>query len=423
MNKNHTICTYLRPCKAKKVKELESEIKCVDDLKIVEHSDVRLVPIGQSTDEDRQRVDPDYIFEDTGMCVRIERHNAEDKKLENVLYGGFFRHKWGHFITESLSRLWALKKLDLSKIDHILFFADQDNAILSGNFLEVFELLEIEHKIYIADGPISVTKLLVPDLGYEHDRYYSVSQASVYKSIVEAALAREVDVKTLPDKVFLSRAGVPMAARNAVNLNELETYFKRNGYTLLSPEKSSLTELIHIMNGASKLATISGTTAHNFAFVQNMYDKEINIIERHAWVNSFQISLNLMLGVSSVNIDGFYLPRPASAQDSLMLFAPTPQFRNFARDSKLTDDGLFVDDKKSTRRRELRRFLTRYRRYWCSGNALCAWEIESGVPISEAIVASKERYEEWISKALPLMWYDYLTPRAVVRAFKMRFSR
>ena len=204
------------------------------------------------------------------------------------------------------------------------------------------------------------------------------------------------------------------ATKNGINLRALENYFHANGYTIIRPD-ISLIELIHMMNSAKEIATISGTPAHNYAFILRDKSPDLYIIERHAWINLFQLSLNKMLNLSTVNIDAYYLPRLTSSQDSIMLFAPTPQFAEWAKTKGYIRDGEFVNSKRHTRLKELRLFIRRYRRYWCSGDGLCSWEIASGTSITEALIASRERYNPWLHESLPIMWYDYLTPRALVR--------
>ena len=409
---------YLRTYKARLLEEKEKRIVCSPRPRIATYSRVCLTPIGQTYD-DSLRAREDYIFEDTGFCSRISKAIGSEFTYKRLIYGGYLRHKWGHFITESLARIWALEEPGINDDAKILFFSDSaSNSMPGGNFCQVFELLGIADRIIIADKEILVEELVVPELGYEHDCFYTDIQAGIYRKIINKALvSKPSEDLTHPDKVFISRAGIPGAVKNAVNLIELEKYFRDNGFELISPEKTSLIDLIHIMDHADTIATIGGTPAHNFVFVNLPDSKRLIIIERHPWVNDFQISLNKMTGCKTIDVDAFFLPKAASSQDGLMLFAPTKEFCEFAIDHGLSKDGQFVSDSRVVRHRELRKFLRRYRRYWCSGDALCPWEIDSGQAIAEAMVASRERYKEWLQDSLPVMWYDYMSARALVRMF------
>lgn len=404
----------------------DAEIICRPQPQIARLRNVCLNPVGQVYDESL-RGREDLIFEDTGFCARCVPGAPEGSKTiyPKALYGGFIRHKWGHFITESLARMWALDLPELSDCERIVFFSDNDDHTFpEGNFRQVFQLLGIEDRVEILQGQVFVEELIVPELGYEHDRYYTDCQAGVYRKIAANALKRSpVADLTEADKVFLSRAGIPGATRNAINLENLEVYFKKNGFKIVSPERISLVDLIHIINRCDTVATIEGTLAHNYVFVQQPEAMRLIILERHAWVNEFQISLNRMMGMETVNVDVYYLPKGASSQDGLMLFAPTPQFREFATDLGLSDGGRFVDDSVRRRGHELRRFISRYRRYWCTGDGLCEWEEGSGQAIVEAMIASRERYGEWLHESMPLMWYDYLSPRALVRLIRKKLCR
>lgn len=408
---------YLRPYKARLTKRTETEIQKRENLSISSYNNVTLTPLGQCYDEEL-RADKSFIFEDTGFHVEMSEASASTRLDGKTLYGGYIRLKWGHFITESLARMWALR--EVSQFDNVMFFADGDYDKLSGNYAIIFKLLGIEEKVKIFREAVRVENLLVPEIGYEHDCYYSDRQAEVYHHIARSALDIDVDIKKT-EKIFLSRSSAAGATKNGINLQALENYFHANGYTIVRPD-ISLVELIHLMNHADEIATISGTPAHNYAFILRPESIRLYIIERHAWVNVFQLSLNKMLNLPTVNIDAYYLPRLTSSQDSIMLFAPTPQFKELAKEKGWLLQGEFVNSKRRRRIKELRAFIRRYRRYCCSGDGLCPWEIASGEAIAEALIASRERYNPWLHEALPVMWYDYLTPRALIRLliYKLR---
>ena len=417
---------YLRTWKTRYQAKRETEIIRRPQPRIARLRNVWLKPIGQVYDENL-RIREDLIFEDTGFCAQCVHGTSDGMKAiyPRALYGGYIRHKWGHFITESIARMWALDFLGSANYERIVFFSDNnENTFPEGNFRQIFQLLGIEDKVEILDDEVFVEELIIPELGYEHDRYYTDCQAGVYRKITVNALMRNPSIELpVSGKLFLSRVGIPGATRNAINLENLEMYFKKNGFKIVSPERLSLIDLIHIMNRCDALATIEGTLAHNYVFVQQPEAKRLIILERHAWINEFQVSLNKMMGMETIDVDAYYLPKGASSQDSLMLFAPTPQFREFAKDLGLTDGGCFVDDNVSRRRHELRCFISRYRRYWCSGDGLCEWEEGSGQAIIEAMIESRERYDEWLHKSMPLMWYDYMSPRALARFIIKKFFR
>lgn len=413
---------YLRAEKQRCLAEVEETIYCKSHVELLTRFNVVLTPMEPTVNlnDDWIRHGPDMIFEDSVHACRISDGSDAPMHLGRVLYGGFLRSVWGHFITESIARMWALEEVDIEEFDCILFFADIKPVELQGNFKLLFELLGIDKKVIVANGAVGVEELVVPELSYEHDVYYSLLQADIYKKIISAALKLpgEVDGNIGCKKIFLCRSGVPGATRDAVNLLALERYFEANGFSLIRPEATSLVDLIHMMDQADEIATISGSLAHNYVFVNNPGDKKLIIIERHAWVNLYQVSLNKMLGLPVVSVDGFYLPRLATSKDGVWLFAPTRQFCEFARDNGFSQNGAFVGSNYFSRLKELHRFVARYRRYMCSGNAVCDWEIDSGRAITEAIIASNERYEEWLAKGVPLMWFDYFSPWAVARLLR-----
>lgn len=428
MDKTTTSYPYMRPVKARETEESASRIHENNNLQIQCHTNVYLKPLGQlyaamSVDDGQI-----LITEDTGMATLLQSatHTDASRHLKgNTLFGGYIRHKWGHFITESMARMWALERIQ-GTIDHILMFTDQPNdKSVEGNFREVFRLLGIEDKLVIEDCTVRADRLFVPDIAYEHDVFYSDLQRNTYRRITEAALDNNepaADFFHKGDKVFLSRTRFRNSKRDSINTELLDAFFLSNGYHVLSPEQLSLTVLIHILHKASSIATVSGTLAHNFVFATDPEDKDFIIIERHGWINDFQLGLDKMMGIHPVHVDGFYLPRLSSSQDNIMLFAPTPQFIDFAHAYGLSGAD-FADSSTSTRIKELRRFIQRCRRYYGCATGLQPWETESGPSILEALVASQERYAPWINSHLPVSWYDFCTPRFIARFLRHLIRR
>lgn len=409
----------MRPQKAKDLKTLADAIFKKTELEIHRYDNVIISPVGQLFEKPKS--EEGIIMDDTGMSSSVcasEGSSYEPKLNGTVLYAGFLHRKWGHFITESLARLWPV--IDGHEFDKILFFTTvPGNLGLHGNYLELLQLLGISDKVIISDSPYIVDELYVPDLAYEHDVFYSDKQKSVYDSIVHAAISvnNSNQQNAESTKVFLSRAQFKGAATNSINIKELEEFFAKNGYEIVNPEQLNLQQCIRLLVNASCIATISGTLAHNFVFAGDTSDKQIVIIERHGWINSFQASLNKMMDMAPIHVDGYYLPKPSSSQDGIMLFAPTPQFLQFAHDNNMID-AHFVKDSLRVRHNELHRFIKRYRRYYGSGDGVLPWEIESGQSIIEAMIASRERYGEWLTNYLPVTWHDMLTPRFVARSLK-----
>ncbi|MDE6428697.1 MAG: glycosyltransferase family 61 protein, partial [Muribaculaceae bacterium] len=310
---------YLRPKKAEVYRRLSGDyIDRTGDLRIDEHEDVVLTPLGQlagaSTDSDLA----DVIIDDCDFCASIKKSGsgaAAGRINGRVLYGGYFRSQWGHFLMNTTSRLWPLFTGAIQGVDKILFFSDNNQDVIPqrGNYREFLELAGILDKVVIVSGTVEVESLIVPEMAFEHTLYFSKEARAVFDAVRESAM--DSSSGEFSDKVFLTRSSLPGAARDEINISKLDELFLRNGYQIVSPEKVSLRQLINILNRAGHIASVSGSTAHNFVFAAR--DAEFIIVERTAVVNVYQIGIDLICGIRPILIDAYRLPQIAPATGRL----------------------------------------------------------------------------------------------------------
>lgn len=356
------------------------------------HNDVKVEPLMQIPGISESHRD-DIIIDDCDFCARLQSADSDSIFLEgNTLYGGYIRSQWGHFLLNTLARLWYLKSDISPGFDHILFFADKNVKLpLKGNYKEVFELLGISDKVIIADAPVSVHRLIVPDIALEHPVKYSTEFLSPFLTIKERI--NRTKPRSYSTKVFLTRSRLPKASRNEINIEYLDRFFADNGYEIVAPEQLSVSELTHKLHSASVIASVSGSTAHNFLFAPN--DARFIVIERSAACNPFQIPIDMLTGNNHTYIDSFVLPRIAPATGSLFLYSATAQLQQFISDNSMLPHRF--PQSESARRNELRRFLWRYRRLYRHTIGLSLWDIDNAPAVAEAYICSEPLYIKWLS--------------------------
>lgn len=198
--------------------------------------------------------------------------------------------------------------------------------------------------------------------------------------------------------------------------------FADNGYEVIAPEQLSVTQLIRMFDGASEIASVGGSTAHNFVFASPKDERHYIVMERHATPNTFQINIDDMSEILPDYVDAFYMPGFSSSQDRTVLFAMTPQLKAFVRAMGWNDAAFGNYDSVKERRRELRQYLRRHRRYFGNSESIEPWETDCAPVLAEAVLETRERYWRWLQELRPLLWYDYLTPRFYLRAIKRLIS-
>ena len=421
---------YLRPTKGAIQNEVRGGIAHRrEGLTTTEFTGVRLSPLGQLSRP--FGYSPDLLLVDDNdfctLCESCDETPTPGFETGVYLFGGYLRKIWGHFMMGGTGRLWPVAGGG-QKVDGVIFFAhDAELLAPGGNYLELLKLAGVADKMHIffnediVVGPEAT--LIVPEISFEHDKVHSDECSATFDFIRTNALKHTPAAEHSPEKVFFTRSGLKNAASDEVNLRLLDRFFSDNGYTVVSPEKLSLSEMVRLLAGVREFASVSGSTAHNIVFAPPMADRRVTIIERHAWVNTFQTNINLMCGIEAHMVDAFRMPVFSTSQGFVFLYGFTDELAAYARDMRMDVSAFASCGSISSRRRELRRYLRRYRRYYGNSQALEPWEVEGAASLAEAVVEAREYYGRWLVELRPLLWFDYLTPRFYLRAAKRLMRR
>lgn len=419
--------SYLRAKKADKLAEIYSAIEYRSGLKIEKRENVVLTPLGQLF-RPFEYAESELLIDDTDYCVRIQKN--EDSTISSdaahmsgtTLYGGYMRSGWGHFLMGTLGRLWPLgsELSDTREFETILFFVENEkDTDPQGNYLEIFRLLGVEKKVKIVyETPVCVDRLLVAEIGFEHDCFYSEEMRRLFQLISTKALSSTTREKTDAKSVYLTRSALPDARKNEIGIDRIDKLFEANGFAVVSPEKTDLIEFIGMINGADRIATLSGSLAHNLVFLLPDRQRQIFIIERHGMNNTFQANINLLGRINAVHVDANWMPNFSSSSHRVYIYGMTPQLRSFAADNDLEYDKSASDKAIKERRRDLRKYFRRYRRYFGHAQTIEPWEASNAEAIAETVYDTRRYFGEWLREYKPLMWYDYLSPYFLKRLIK-----
>ncbi len=86
-----------------------------------------------------------YI-DSSSIALRFEGAYPFDDAIyrdETVVYCGLFVTHWGHFLVESVSRLWYFLEHDDGVSKYVFVVEENTNLKVAGNFLRFFELLGV----------------------------------------------------------------------------------------------------------------------------------------------------------------------------------------------------------------------------------------------------------------------------------------
>lgn len=330
-----------------------------------------------------------------------------------TIYGGHYYQHWGHFLVNTLARSWYWIE-SIENIDQIVFIADnKEHTKMVGNFKELIELAGLKDKIIIINEPTLFEKLIVPQLALNHVSY-SNEFTSLFKHLIDAA-TKDSKQKEWPQKVFLTRSKLKNAQLNEINIDLIDRFFLNNGYEILSPERMSLRELIGYLQNAKSIVSICGTLSHNFLFACR--EADFAIIERHAFINEWQMTIDRSLGITPDYIDAFQMPMQSDGIGSLFLYRDTTQLKKWSieRHLKLPN---FPNDS-HTLRKELRKYLKRYFNTYGYSPHFNPYDVKLGSVYVEAILEATKVYGGWTSRRKPLFINDYFCIRCHPKLWKL----
>ncbi len=320
-----------------------------------------------------------------------------------VVYGGYFVHHWGHFLLDTVPRLWYCFEND-AQVDKYVFMVNLgEDTGLKGNYREFFALLGILDKIEIVNQPTRYREVIVPELSYDRRNSYWSQR---YNEIFEKVSANvKPDPKWEPkQRIFLSRGRLTKALKMEAGLQFLDHYFQKNGFEVIYPEQISLSYMIFLIRNAELCASGSGSLPHNMLFGAD--GQKIVIVERYAYNDREQPDVNVMKRLNVVHVDGCLALYPVELSYGPFIFYYNSQFARFTRDY-----GYQPPDEEYTsaayRKKVFRQYFLAYtdehRYQWYMGE----WMIPNTDSLYEAYQDSMQYFGDYMRGKRPFLWHHY----------------
>lgn len=218
---------------------------------------------------------------------------------EKVVYCGYLIHHWGHFLMEGVARLWYFLEQDPT-VDRYVFSLDEnEQREIRGNYLEFLKLLGIWDKLDLITTPTRFREVIVPEQSFRPGKYWSPKFLDIFETIAG-------NVKVDPswekcDRMFFSRSQLKKGNALEFGFDTFDSFFEKNGYKVVFPEKLSLSQMIYMIRGAQAVSSISGSSLHNMLFARP--GQTLEILERCVFNNDWQVYVNLMCRLNVIYID------------------------------------------------------------------------------------------------------------------------
>ncbi|MDO5619958.1 MAG: glycosyltransferase 61 family protein [Paracoccus sp. (in: a-proteobacteria)] len=190
------------------------------------------------------------------------------------LWGGQIFNHFGHFLTESISRLWAVA-------DH-----PADSIVFVGRHKEMTDLQQwhrnfltmagIDLPVRLITEPTQVERLLVPGQGFGLG---PIARGTPEFRAFGHRLAEQIEPKG-DDRIYISRTRQGKKGR-ALNEVQIEDNMRRNGYGIYYPERHSLAEQLAQYRKASHIVGLDSSAFHLAGLIARPGQKIAIILRRN----------------------------------------------------------------------------------------------------------------------------------------------
>ncbi len=209
---------------------------------------------------------------------------------EDVIYLGFLANHFGHFIVESLRRLWIY--LDRNQDKKAVYISDG-----KCQFLEIIELFGLKKEnLLLIEKPTRFRSVTVPEASHIiTSKSYNVKYNETYKRIIENSTGYGYD------KIYLSRGR--FAQSKVYGEEVVEKIFEENGFKIVYPETLTIVEQIGLMKNCKHLAGIQGSALHLSLFAPDGI--ELTCLYRCSSIFNVQELVNKMKNIKVYNIEAY----------------------------------------------------------------------------------------------------------------------
>jgi len=259
--------------------------------------------------------------------------NRNHRVIPACIYGGIlFGNHYGHFLTETMSRLWPLIDPEFVRQwadTPIVFRMAGDKQYALDEVAEfaknVFDALGIRHKIIVLDHQTMVDTLVIPHASIVNN--YKVHK--VYTELMQLVGSRLLELEGnarawSDEKIYLSRSNLSAECRHLGNERRLELMLIERGYTVVHPQEISFIDQVKMFHQASEVIGPVGSAFHTLPLAgrSNILIKYLVDDTYSRMKGTTYNNIDAALGIDSQFVHCLYPHRlsfkPASFQDKII---------------------------------------------------------------------------------------------------------
>ncbi len=193
------------------------------------------------------------------------------------IWGGVLVGHFGHFLTESAGRLWALNAIR-GLVDGIVFIAKRDVGAseLTSFHKAFFELLGLRVPVRVIAQPTRIDLLEVPGQGFGIGPL--AGGTDQFRSFIHSRFGTNV-APSGGERLYISRSELSVQLGGILDEVRLERHLADCGYEIIHPQNHSMREQVARYKAAKHVVSLDGSALHLFAMVAGP-DQQVAIVRR-----------------------------------------------------------------------------------------------------------------------------------------------
>lgn len=219
------------------------------------------------------------------------------------MFAGISYGHFGHFITESMTRIWALDELR-EKIDGLVFTPKMqmpDNLRPFAIYADLVAAMGIDLPVVSAKTPLRVEKLYVPKQGFGLGDLMGGSRK--FRDYIRKHAGTNVTPKGA-EKIYISRSKLGKDRGGLLGEWKLERYLAQEGYHIYHPQIEKKQDQLAQYRAARKIIAVDCSPLHLVGYVGDS-GQSVGILTRRSlqYGALFERQLKDFRGISVHQID------------------------------------------------------------------------------------------------------------------------
>lgn len=201
-------------------------------------------------------------------------HTKKGKKA--ILLGTFWIYVWGHCFTDHFSKLWFAFTEECQKLQEegaeLIFLSCKPEV--PKYFQTLFELTGFDwNSLKMVTETTLYSEVYIPDSCYfqkegEWHRFYTKEYVDLLNRMKKNVHKLAETDSTFPqyDKIYLTRSQGSFGTYRDLGEKIVEDVFKKEGYTIVAPEKLTVPQQLWLMMNVKDLVATDGSICHASTF-------------------------------------------------------------------------------------------------------------------------------------------------------------